>query len=586
MSRLERRDSESRRHRSRFDEEPSPKRSRRESKPETERHLTDNTSNGKKNLVLERNNQLQPKDDAHRGSPSRQDYRTEKAARKVTEQKREVQTEGAKHSFSPKRSFRDSKPETEKPHSSSASDGRKNLDQEQKKQLHLHGDVHLDASSRQDYKTERAARTLSDQKRDAHIEGTKHSVSPKRSSRGSKPENERHHTINTSDATNKSDQEQNPPLQLVSEHKRNVYIEGTKHSLSPKRYTGGSKPESERHLTNNTPDVRKKTDQERKPPLQPVSDQKKDAHIEGTKHSLSPKRSTRGSKPETEMQLTNNALDLLPGAPSRHDYKTEKDARKVSDQKRDVRSEGVKHSSDLSELSQHRSVKRSFDPVEVPRSQSYFQHDERGNAGQAGRSSRRIDPDEHGQRRESKEQANRKTNHGHTPMGQKPKLQEKENDAWQHDGYFELEANPKPPAKKRSFREQKISVDLEKADKEETEPAKHNSSIRDVYHAVDRRSERSSYVSHRRDQSEKQFAREREANMGGAWRGRFPSRRDRPHPDSRSLRGRDTFISKPDYRPNKTVDKWKHDLFSEANKSPPPQSEEDRIAKIEALLAS
>jgi hypothetical protein len=33
-------------------------------------------------------------------------------------------------------------------------------------------------------------------------------------------------------------------------------------------------------------------------------------------------------------------------------------------------------------------------------------------------------------------------------------------------------------------------------------------------------------------------------------------------------------------------EKWKHDLFDDANKSPTTKNEEDQIAKIERLLAS
>lgn len=169
-------------------------------------------------------------------------------------------------------------------------------------------------------------------------------------------------------------------------------------------------------------------------------------------------------------------------------------------------------------------------------------------------------------------------------MDQKAKVHGKETDAWRHDGYYELETNPKPPAKKRSFREEKISADPEKVDKAETEPAKPNSSNRPVLH-VERRNERSSYVSHHPDQAERQFSGDRSANRSGTWRGKFPSRPGRYY-DSGNFRGRDKVDSRPPYRSNKTVEKWKHDLFNEANKSPPPQNEEDQIAKIEALLAS
>ncbi|KAK9116907.1 hypothetical protein Sjap_015854 [Stephania japonica] len=38
--------------------------------------------------------------------------------------------------------------------------------------------------------------------------------------------------------------------------------------------------------------------------------------------------------------------------------------------------------------------------------------------------------------------------------------------------------------------------------------------------------------------------------------------------------------------PTVRAEKWKHDMFDEANRSPTPKNEDDQIAKIEALLAS
>lgn len=485
MSRVERRDSDSRSRRSRFDQEPSPKRSRRESKPETEKLLTSNALDVRKNSDPEQKKQIQLKEAGHLESPTRQDSKTERAARRVSDQKRDVHIDGTKHSSSPKRNMQDSKPETERHLTNKTSDVRKKSVQELKSTLQQQDSARHDAPSRPDYKAERSARKVSDQKRDVHIERMKRSFSPKRSRRDSKPETERHH-INT------------------------------------------------------TLDVRKNSDL--RPKIQ--SEVKDGVHLE---------------------------------APSRRDDKTVRDARKVSDQKRDAHAEGM--NSEPLELSQHRSVKRSLDPAEAPRSQSYFQHDERGNAGQAGRSSRQREPDEHARRREPIEQVNRKRTNDRSPVDQKIKVQGKESDVWHHDGYFELEANPKPLAKKRAFREQKISADTEKP---EMEPTKHNS-YRDASHIVERRRERNSSFFHRPDQA---FARERRTNSGGAWQDRFPSRSDRYYYDRGSFSGRDTISSRPDHQPNKTVDKWKHDLFSEANQSPAPRNEEDHLAKIEALLAS
>lgn len=51
-----------------------------------------------------------------------------------------------------------------------------------------------------------------------------------------------------------------------------------------------------------------------------------------------------------------------------------------------------------------------------------------------------------------------------------------------------------------------------------------------------------------------------------------------------SFRGRDGFNEQR--QGGGRADKWKHDLYDEANKSPTSKNEEDQIAKVEALLAS
>ncbi|KAG7014940.1 hypothetical protein SDJN02_22571, partial [Cucurbita argyrosperma subsp. argyrosperma] len=55
-----------------------------------------------------------------------------------------------------------------------------------------------------------------------------------------------------------------------------------------------------------------------------------------------------------------------------------------------------------------------------------------------------------------------------------------------------------------------------------------------------------------------------------------------------NYRGRDRFSERKGYRAGGStrVEKRKHDLFHEANRSPTPKNEEDQISKVEALLAS
>lgn len=143
-----------------------------------------------------------------------------------------------------------------------------------------------------------------------------------------------------------------------------------------------------------------------------------------------------------------------------------------------------------------------------------------------------------------------------------------------------MEANPKLPARRRpAFREQKIPAIPERTNKAADDPVMPNPQG----HAVDsgRRNERG-YNSR---YSDRPVAGERELNRAQSWRGNL-SFGDRSNANSR-YRGRDRFPPKQGYHPTGgRVEKWKHDLYDEANRSPPPKNEEDQISKIEALLTS
>ncbi|KAA8536279.1 hypothetical protein F0562_028757 [Nyssa sinensis] len=109
-----------------------------------------------------------------------------------------------------------------------------------------------------------------------------------------------------------------------------------------------------------------------------------------------------------------------------------------------------------------------------PRSRSYFQHDERGKAGQGGRSFSRRAATEHGWWGDSKDQqGERAATFDMRQRDERSQTRRDDNHVWRHDGFFEMEKDPQPPAKKRpSFREKKIPVDSENADKPGTEPVK------------------------------------------------------------------------------------------------------------------
>ncbi|XP_022896162.1 uncharacterized protein LOC111410165 [Olea europaea var. sylvestris] len=291
----------------------------------------------------------------------------------------------------------------------------------------------------------------------------------------------------------------------------------------------------------------------------------------------SPKRSRRDGKPATERlpsdtELHNDHLDrdqklrrrlqdALPlEATSAQESKVETQAvGKESENKTNGHYEGTKHS-----------------PTKIPRSQSYFQHDDRRSAGQVGRSFiRRTDTE---WRKDPKEQyGDRMEKKAVGSDTQQKDEKPEDNRVWRHDGYFEMEADPKPPVRKRpSFREQKIPSVPEKTDKAIAK-------LQDQPVGNERQGVRE-HVSRNYDRPERSVVGEREAKRGEAGRGN--SSRDR-YGASSGYRGRDWLGGRQGYRPTGgRVEKWKHDLYEESNRSPTPKNEEDQIAKIEALLAS
>ncbi|KAJ9159413.1 hypothetical protein P3X46_024921 [Hevea brasiliensis] len=312
-------------------------------------------------------------------------------------------------------------------------------------------------------------------------------------------------------------------------------------------------------------------------------------HRSGFDREPSPKRSRRDGKPVTERVPSNTNLDVedhadrdqkhrrrlqdaLPlEAPSAPDSKVESGAvSKESDKKPNGHHEGSKHS----------------DPTEVPRSRSYFQHDERGNAAQVGRNFGRRAATER-QWRDSKDVGNERAmdkSSSYDSRQRDEKAQAKGGDnVWRHDGFFKMEAEPAPPVRKRpAFRETKIPVDSENAEKAASEPLR-------LGHP-----DRHTLVSERRE--------ERDRNPRHSDRYERPVLGDKKEPQRGSLlsrerytsgggggnyRGRERSSGRQVYRPSGArVEKWKHDLYDEANRSPTTKNEEDQIAKIEELLAS
>ncbi|KAK6253419.1 hypothetical protein QUC31_015139 [Theobroma cacao] len=307
----------------------------------------------------------------------------------------------------------------------------------------------------------------------------------------------------------------------------------------------------------------------------------------------SPKRSRRDGKPETGRVVSNADVgdradqdekqrrrlqDALPlDAPSAPDSSKIESGTviKESDRKRNGHLEGTKHSSD---------------PTEVPRSRSYFQHDERGNAAQAGGSFGRRAATERGGWRDAKDQHNERETKTYEmrQRDEKPQAKGDANGDWRHDRFFEMEADPSPqhpPARKRpAFREKKIPAETQSTDNTTKEPEKASHSGHPALGSerrVDR--DRNPRLLDRWDRltAGDQVSNRREAPGGGF------SSHERHGGGGGNFRGRDRFSGRQGYRSGVTrVEKWKHDLFEEANKSPPRKDEEDQIAKVESLLAS
>ncbi|OWM64785.1 pre-mRNA-splicing factor ATP-dependent RNA helicase PRP16 [Punica granatum] len=240
-------------------------------------------------------------------------------------------------------------------------------------------------------------------------------------------------------------------------------------------------------------------------------------------------------------------------------------------------------------------TKPSSGPTEVPRSRSYFQHDERNIAGSGGRSSSRRSTSDRGWWKDTRDQHVKASDRTMTNDSRRDDGSRRGDDdasVWRHDGFYEMEANPNPPhpppalgARKRpAFREQKVPTEAQDVHKSKTEAVGPTS----TGYSNERKEGRSRYSNHR-ERPERTFARDsarpnrrEDLREGFVPRERFGG--------GNKNRGRDTSNGRQGYSRSGNndvrIEKWKHDLFDEANRSPSPKNEEDRIAKIEALLAS
>ncbi|GAA0170403.1 hypothetical protein LIER_24671 [Lithospermum erythrorhizon] len=185
-------------------------------------------------------------------------------------------------------------------------------------------------------------------------------------------------------------------------------------------------------------------------------------------------------------------------------------------------------------------------------------HHHRHNSGQSARNFRRREP------------TDSREHHGERSS------RTAEEDKVKHHKFSELQSEHNPRAKKwPAFRDQKMDAEAEIT---AANPPKPNNSQLPASES-DKKYERECHNYRSWDRRERPTTGERGvANR----KGKFLST-DRYGDDN----GRDRFAARQGNRlGGGLMDKWKHDLFDESNRSPPPKSEEDQIAKVEALLAS
>ncbi|KMT02532.1 hypothetical protein BVRB_9g204730 [Beta vulgaris subsp. vulgaris] len=234
------------------------------------------------------------------------------------------------------------------------------------------------------------------------------------------------------------------------------------------------------------------------------------------------------------------------------------------------------------------------DPTAVPRSENFFQHDDRRTAARDGRRSGRRLTSERGLWKDSKDEE--RTTH-RTAYSDPKEREEKcrrqggDNHIWRHDRFNDAEADAHPLTKKRRpFREEKLPMQSENVEKAAPEPSKvahpASSTVR-----TGRWEERAR--DHRpleRNEQDRSRIRERSFSVRGRAENSGFSSRDRFNgaDNDGKYKVRDKFGGRQGYRPNGTgtqAEKWKHDMFDEANRSPTSKNDEDPVAKVEALLA-
>ncbi|XP_038996317.1 uncharacterized protein LOC120120860 isoform X2 [Hibiscus syriacus] len=295
-------------------------------------------------------------------------------------------------------------------------------------------------------------------------------------------------------------------------------------------------------------------------------------HRYGFDREPGPKRSRRDGQPQTERVVSNTDIGDRP-------HHGEKQRRRLQDavplevaptapDSSKVESAIVSKESDRKSNGYHEGTKPSSDPTDLPRSRSYFQHDERRSATQAGQSYGRRAASDREWWRDAKDHHNeRETKTFETRQrDEKPQAKGDGKDDWRHDRFSEMRADPlpqPPPTSKRpAFSEKKVLAATQSTDYEDKESEKATHSR---HHALGskRRVERDNNHRHLdRLTARDQIVSGREVPRGG-----FVSHER--HEGGSIFNGRDRLSGRQGYRSGgPRVEKWKHDLFDEASKSP------------------
>ncbi|MCL7047532.1 hypothetical protein MKW94_006498 [Papaver nudicaule] len=321
------------------------------------------------------------------------------------------------------------------------------------------------------------------------------------------------------------------------------------------------------------------------------SDTKRSSHLE---RDSSSKRSRRDGKPATERtSSSNHNLDgderIDQNKKSRRGLKDALplESTLVPEAKVELNTVDrvLKKNPDGADVTKH-----SSEASDIPRSKSFVEHDGRDSSAQGGRSFGRRDSSDH--RSNDRNGRDRRTEHNLPHRGDRTQVRG-DDKVWRHDRYFELESDKSTPIRKRpAFREKKMEPEHNDAlgRTATTESARADRPPSGYL----RRDERGDRSYHDLDRPERPFTLDRTVpHRVETHRPGFPSReRERYGGGRGGYKGRDGFNDRHGERngyQSKTnsfrAEKWKHDLYDEANKSPTAKNEEEHIAKVEALLA-